>query len=64
MAKKKQARFSLVLECIECRKDFNKLKFGVSRYITSKNRANTQLKLELKKYCKYCNSRTLHREVK
>ncbi len=64
MAKKKQARFSLVLECIECRKDLNKLKIGVSRYITSKNRANTQSKLELNKYCRYCDSRTLHKEIK
>lgn len=35
-------------------------KFG---YLTERNRTNTPDKLGLKKYCKVCRKRTLHKEV-
>lgn len=62
MAKNKGPRVQITTECIECKKNINKK--GVSRYITSKNRRNTTEKLELKKYCRFCNAHTIHREIK
>ena len=62
MAKTKSIRFLITLECINCRRDLNKS--GISRYITQKNRRNTPDRLELKKYCSYCNGRTIHKEIK
>ncbi len=64
MSKKKQARYLITLECIKCRKNLNQQRAGVSRYITSKNRVNNPNKLEINKYCKYCNSRVIHEEIK
>lgn len=64
MAKSKGPRISISLECTECRESSTKRSSGVSRYLTSKNRRNTQEKLELLKYCKLCNKRTLFKEVK
>lgn len=63
--KKKKARILITLECIECRKQQgNKRSIGISRYLSSKNRQNTPKKLEIKKYCKFCNSHFIHKEVK
>ena len=62
MAKNKGPRIQITTECIECKKNINQK--GVSRYITSKNRRNTTEKLELRKYCIFCNAHTLHREIK
>ncbi len=64
MAKSKGPRISITLECSQCRKNDNKRSKGVSRYLTSKNRRNTTEKLELSKYCKYCNEHTIHKEIK
>ncbi|MCS6782021.1 MAG: 50S ribosomal protein L33 [Gloeomargarita sp. SKYBB_i_bin120] len=64
MAKSKGARLIITLECTECRTNPNKRSAGVSRYTTTKNRRNTTGRLELKKYCPYCNKHTLHRETK
>ena len=64
MAKNKGTRILITLECIECRSNLNKFRTGVSRYLTQKNRQNTPERLELKKYCSYCNKRTLHKEIK
>lgn len=61
MAKNKGPRIVITLECTECRKNTNP---GVSRYLTSKNRRNTPEKLELLKFCKYCNKHTPHKETK
>ncbi|MCG3150828.1 MAG: 50S ribosomal protein L33 2 [bacterium] len=33
-------------------------------YHTEKNRRNTAAKLELKKFCPFCRSHTLHKETK
>jgi large subunit ribosomal protein L33 len=60
--KKKELRILIILECIECRK--NEKKPGISRYHSEKNRANTTKKLELKKFCKYCITHTIHKEIK
>lgn len=62
MAKNKGPRVQITTECVECKKNINKK--GVSRYITSKNRRNTTEKLELMKYCRFCNTHTLHKEIK
>ncbi len=64
MAKNKGPRISITLECTECKENTNKRSQGVSRYLTSKNRRNTQEKLELLKFCKHCNKRTTHKETK
>jgi large subunit ribosomal protein L33 len=62
--KKKPARISIILECLECYINKKKRAVGISRYISSKNRTNTPNKLKLTKYCKYCNIRTAHKETK
>lgn len=64
MAKNKGPRISITLECSECRENQDKRSWGVSRYLSSKNRRNTPDKLEIAKYCRYCNKHTIHREVK
>ena len=64
MGKNKGIRILVTLECTECRSNFNKRSLGVSRYLTKKNRRNNPERLELKKYCTYCNKSTLHKEIK
>jgi large subunit ribosomal protein L33 len=64
MAKSKGPRIMITLECSECRKNTFKRANGVSRYLTSKNRRNTPDKLEISKFCRYCNKHTLHKETK
>ena len=64
MAKNKGPRILLTLECNECRQQLVKRAHGVSRYLSEKNKRNTPAKLELEKYCKYCNKHTLHKEIK
>ena len=64
MAKNKGTRILITLECIECRSNIDKRSLGVSRYLTQKNRRNNPERLELKKYCPYCNIKTLHKEIK
>lgn len=61
MAKKKgEARVIITLECTEARKEGK----PVSRYSMTKNRRNTQGRLELKKYNPFLRKHTLHRELK
>lgn len=66
MAKSKGPRILITLECIECRQTDQKKKRtpGISRYMTSKNRRNTPEKLEISKFCRYCNKHTIHKETK
>ena len=52
---KKGAREIIQLACTECKR---------GNYTTTKNKRNTPDRLELRKYCKWCNKHTLHREVK
>jgi len=54
MAKKKGPRIIVGLACTECN-SFN--------YITQRNKTNTTEKLKLKKYCRKCRKRTLHKET-
>lgn len=64
MAKGKEVRITINLECIDCSRDLKKKYNGVSRYTTQKNRRNTPIRLELKKFCCYCGEHTIHREIK
>ncbi len=48
-------RETITLVCSECKR---------KNYSTTKNRKNTTSRLELKKYCKWCNKHTLHKEGK
>ena len=64
MAKNKGPRIMITLECTECRQNMPLRTPGVSRYQSSKNRRNTTDKLELAKFCRYCNKHTIHKEIK
>nr|ARI46814.1 ribosomal protein L33 [Olax imbricata] len=65
MAKGKDARVTVVLECTGCvREGVNKESMGISRYITQKNQHNTPNRLELKKFCPYCFKHMIHGEIK
>lgn len=64
MAKNKDVRISITLECTKCAENINRIGAGVSRYITQKNRRNTPNRLELKKFCPYCGTHTMHKEIK
>jgi large subunit ribosomal protein L33 len=56
MAKGKAKNLELVaLQCTECER---------RNYTTTKNRKNTQGKLEFTKYCRWDRKHTLHKEVK
>jgi len=61
MAKKKEARQVVHLECTEQR---DSGVASMSRYTTQKNKRNTPKRLELKKYNPFLKRHTLHREVK
>lgn len=56
MAKGKESRIKIILECTEAP--------GSSRYSTMKNRRNTPGRMELKKYNPTLRKYTLHRETK
>ena len=60
MAKRKETRTVITLECTEARA----LGKRPSRYTTTKNRQNTSERLELKKYNPYLRRHTIHRELR
>nr|YP_009689846.1 ribosomal protein L33 [Pentadiplandra brazzeana]QEG53869.1 ribosomal protein L33 [Pentadiplandra brazzeana] len=62
MAKGKDVRLTIILECTNCK--INKESAGISRYITQKNRHNTPSRLELRKFCPYCYKHRIHGEIK
>nr|YP_009656994.1 ribosomal protein L33 [Medicago orbicularis]QCO73893.1 ribosomal protein L33 [Medicago orbicularis] len=65
MAKGKDIRITVILECSSCdKKNLNKESRGISRYITQKNRHNTPSRLELRKFCPFCCKHTIHVEIK
>lgn len=64
MAKNKDIRINVTLECINCNQNKNQRVPGVSRYTTQKNRRNTPNRLELKKFCPHCYTHTIHKEIK
>jgi len=49
------ARERITLACSECKQ---------RNYNTKKNKMHTPEKLELNKFCKFCNKHTIHRETK
>lgn len=62
MSKKhKDARIQVILECTEQKASGVP---GMSRYITTKNKANTPGRLERKKYNPFLKRVTVHREIK
>ena len=46
---------TITLACTECKQ---------RNYDTSKNKKNHSERLELKKYCRFCKKRTVHKECK
>ncbi|NLY67245.1 MAG: 50S ribosomal protein L33 [Tissierellia bacterium] len=48
-------RDRITLECTECKQ---------RNYVTTKNKRNTSERLELRKYCKFCKTHTIHKETK
>nr|ATV97400.1 50S ribosomal protein L33 [Gustavia augusta] len=65
MAKGKDVRVTIILECTSCvQNSINKESTGSSRYITQKNRHNTLNRLEVRKFCPYCYKHTIHAEIK
>jgi len=48
-------RVVVTLACTECKQ---------RNYTTNKNKKNIPDRLELKKYCKFCNRSTVHRETR
>ena len=57
---KKGNRIKITLECTEAKAEGK----PPSQYITTKNRNNTQARLELKKYNPFLRRHTLHRETR
>ena len=48
-------RVGVTLECTECKR---------RNYTTNKNKKNTTERMELKKYCPFCKTHTMHKETK
>jgi len=61
MAKSKDARQQVILECTEHKASGLP---GTSRYVTQKNRKNTPDRIELKKYNPILKKYTIHKEIK
>ena len=48
-------RTLVTLACTECKR---------RNYTTKKNKQNNPDRIELKKYCKWCNAHTVHKETR
>lgn len=48
-------RVGITLACSDCKR---------RNYITTKNKKTTPNRIELKKYCRFCKTHTLHKETK
>ncbi|MCL6517310.1 MULTISPECIES: 50S ribosomal protein L33 [Alicyclobacillus] len=48
-------RVIITLACTECKQ---------RNYTTTKNKKNDPDRLEVKKFCRFCNSHTVHRETR
>jgi len=48
-------RVNVILACTECKR---------RNYITKKNKQNDPDRIEIKKYCAWCRTHTLHRETR
>ncbi|MCC7158804.1 MAG: 50S ribosomal protein L33 [Ignavibacteria bacterium] len=51
----KEGRLILTLECTNCKN---------RNYSTTKNKTKHSGRIEHKKFCRFCNKRTLHKETK
>ncbi|UOF94649.1 MAG: 50S ribosomal protein L33 [Bacteroides sp.] len=58
---KKNNRVQVILECTEHKKTLLK---GTSRYVTTKNKKNTNHRISLKKYNPILKKVTIHKEIK
>lgn len=63
MAKSKGARILVTLECSRCNSSGLDHR-GIFRYTTSKNRRNNPQRMELHKFCPYCNGHFPFKEIK
>ena len=52
---KNDKRVKITLECTECKR---------RNYITVKNKQNDRERIEMKKYCRWDRSHTVHRETR
>nr|QCI05867.1 ribosomal protein L33 [Dasysiphonia japonica] len=66
MGKNRGARITITLECMCKNTNVNPIqrKKGTFRYTTLKNRRNTPTRLELNKFCPYCNTHSTFKEIK
>lgn len=64
MGKNKGSRITITLECECTNENEKKRKNGICRYTTSKNKRNTPNRLEIKKFCTYCNEHSIFKEIK
>lgn len=48
-------RVGVTLACTECKR---------RNYISNKNKKNNPDRIELKKYCKFCKTSTVHKETR
>jgi len=55
MAKSSDKRIGVTLECTSCKR---------RNYITKKNKVNDRERIELKKYCRWERTHTLHKETR
>ena len=51
----KENRLNIILACTDCKQ---------RNYTTDKNKKNNPDRLELKKYCRFCKTQTVHRETR
>nr|YP_009399924.1 ribosomal protein L33 [Tolypiocladia glomerulata]ARW69743.1 ribosomal protein L33 [Tolypiocladia glomerulata] len=65
MGKNKGSRIVITLQC-DCKNKplTDQRKKGIARYTSCKNRRNTPNRLEIKKFCKYCNKHEIFKEIK
>ena len=55
MAKKSEARNIIYLACTQCREQ---------TYTSIKNKKNDPDRIEMKKYCRWCGTHTVHKETR
>ena len=51
----KENRVNIILACTDCKQ---------RNYTTDKNKKSNPDRLELKKYCRFCKTQTIHRETR
>ena len=57
-------RQKVILACTECKQRNACTECKQRNYNTMKNKRNNPDRIELMKYCKFCNKETLHKETK